>query len=68
MKNINGTYRNKHRHSLLVEVVLPDVEIRQGASLKRKGVLYRRLDRDEGLTVRPVEEFESKFEKVEDNQ
>lgn len=59
-----STYRSKHKHSLLVERIA-DVELRQGARLKRKGVLYRRLDQDEGLTVRPIEEFESKFGEVE---
>lgn len=63
--NISGTYRNRHRHSLLVEALGP-VEMRTGATRKLTGVLYRRMDKDEGLTVRGLEEFKAKFEEVKE--
>jgi hypothetical protein len=63
-----GMFRSHWSSKLLVEVV-GECEMRIGSSIKRAGIIYRRIDAgkqdDEPLTVRPLAEFLHTFERQE---
>jgi hypothetical protein len=58
-------FRSKYKHAITVEVI-GECIIRQASTRKSVGVIYKRVDTDEGyVTVRNKVEFEAKFERID---